>query len=90
VVLVSIGRRPYTDNLGLKEAGVALDNKGRVVIDEQFKTNVPSIRAIGDVVAGPMLAHKAEEEGNLSDCLERSDCSIDACAACIDDCVAIG
>jgi len=63
VVLVSVGRRPYTDKLGLKEVGVKLDNKGRVLIDEHFRTNIPSIRAIGDVVAGPMLAHKAEEEG---------------------------
>eukprot|EP01098_Paradermamoeba_levis_P002368 TRINITY_DN1276_c0_g1_i1.p1 TRINITY_DN1276_c0_g1~~TRINITY_DN1276_c0_g1_i1.p1 ORF type:complete len:513 (-),score=200.42 TRINITY_DN1276_c0_g1_i1:158-1639(-) len=63
VVLVCVGRRPFTDNLGLKEVGVKLDNRGRVVIDEHFKTNIPSIMAIGDVVAGPMLAHKAEEEG---------------------------
>jgi dihydrolipoamide dehydrogenase len=63
VVLVSIGRRPYTEGLGLKEAGVALDQRGRVVIDPHFQTNVPGIYAIGDVVAGPMLAHKAEDEG---------------------------
>ncbi|KAI8917412.1 hypothetical protein BC831DRAFT_484984 [Entophlyctis helioformis] len=63
VVLLSIGRRPFTDNLGLKEVGVAMDNKGRVVTDHEFKTNVPGIRAIGDVITGPMLAHKAEEEG---------------------------
>lgn len=62
-VLVSIGRKPYTENLGLKEVGVEMDNRGRVVIDKHFCTNVPSIRAIGDVVVGPMLAHKAEEEG---------------------------
>ncbi|KAI3650479.1 hypothetical protein MP228_003960 [Amoeboaphelidium protococcarum] len=62
-VLVSIGRRPYTDNLGLKEVGVEMDDRGRVKIDKYFTTNVPSIRAIGDVVIGPMLAHKAEEEG---------------------------
>lgn len=63
VVLISTGRRPNTDNLGTKEAGVKLDDKGRVVIDSHFKTNVNGIYAIGDVVAGPMLAHKAEEEG---------------------------
>jgi dihydrolipoamide dehydrogenase len=63
VVLVCIGRVPYTDGLGLKEAGVALDNRGRVQIDPHFSTNVKGIYAIGDVVAGPMLAHKAEDEG---------------------------
>jgi dihydrolipoyl dehydrogenase len=63
VVLVSIGRRPYTEGLGLKEAGVALDERGRVKVDANFATNVPGIYAIGDVIAGPMLAHKAEEEG---------------------------
>jgi dihydrolipoyl dehydrogenase len=63
VVLVCIGRVPYTDGLGLKEAGVALDNRGRVQIDPHFSTSVKGISAIGDVVAGPMLAHKAEDEG---------------------------
>jgi dihydrolipoamide dehydrogenase len=63
VVLVSIGRKPYTTGLGLESVGVQLDNKGRVVTDGEFKTNVPSIRAIGDVITGAMLAHKAEEEG---------------------------
>jgi dihydrolipoamide dehydrogenase len=63
VVLVAVGRVPYTDGLGLKEAGVALDNRGRVQIDKHLATNVPGIYAIGDVVAGPMLAHKAEDEG---------------------------
>lgn len=63
MVLVSIGRRPFTDDLGLKEAGVEMDGKGRVKVDSQFITNIPSIRAIGDVIVGPMLAHKAEEEG---------------------------
>ncbi|KAJ3194148.1 dihydrolipoamide dehydrogenase precursor [Irineochytrium annulatum] len=62
-VLLSIGRRPFTEGLGLKEVGVNVDNKGRVVTDHGFKTNVPGIMAIGDVIAGPMLAHKAEEEG---------------------------
>ncbi len=63
VVLVCIGRVPYTDGLGLKEAGVALDSRGRVLIDAHFATSVKGISAIGDVVAGPMLAHKAEDEG---------------------------
>lgn len=63
IVLVAIGRRPYTQGLGLEEAGVALDERGRVAIDGHFKTNVEGIYAIGDVVVGPMLAHKAEEEG---------------------------
>ncbi|KJV11150.1 dihydrolipoamide dehydrogenase [Elstera litoralis] len=63
VVLVAIGRRPYTDNLGLDKVGVALDPKGRVVVDHHYKSSVPSIFAIGDVITGPMLAHKAEEEG---------------------------
>jgi dihydrolipoamide dehydrogenase len=63
VVLVSIGRVPYTDGLGLAEAGVQLDNKRRVVVDDHFKTNVDGIYAIGDVIRGPMLAHKAEDEG---------------------------
>jgi dihydrolipoamide dehydrogenase len=63
VVLVAIGRVPYTENLGLKEAGVTLDSRGRVEIDAHFATNVKGIYAIGDVVAGPMLAHKAEDEG---------------------------
>jgi dihydrolipoamide dehydrogenase len=63
VVLVCIGRVPYTEGLGLKEAGVALDNRGRVQIDQHFATSVKGVYAIGDVVAGPMLAHKAEDEG---------------------------
>jgi dihydrolipoamide dehydrogenase len=63
VVLVAIGRRPYTDGLGLEEAGVALDERGRVKVDEHYRTNVEGIYAIGDVIAGPMLAHKAEDEG---------------------------
>jgi dihydrolipoamide dehydrogenase len=63
VVLVSIGRVPYTEGLGLKEAGVALDNRGRVQIDAHFATSVKGVYAIGDVIAGPMLAHKAEDEG---------------------------
>ncbi|MFS2155080.1 dihydrolipoyl dehydrogenase [Rhizobium sp. Rhizsp42] len=63
VVLISTGRIPYTAGLGLEEAGVALDNRGRVEIDGHFRTNVAGIYAIGDVVKGPMLAHKAEDEG---------------------------
>ena len=63
VVLVAIGRRAFTGGLGLAEAGVALDDRGRVVTDTHYATNVPGIYAIGDVIAGPMLAHKAEEEG---------------------------
>jgi dihydrolipoamide dehydrogenase len=63
VVLLSIGRRPYTEGLGLKEAGVELDARGRVKTDAHFATNVAGIYAIGDVIDGPMLAHKAEDEG---------------------------
>jgi dihydrolipoamide dehydrogenase len=63
VVLVSIGRVPYTAGLGLKEAGVKLDERGRVAVDRYYATNVPGIWAIGDVIAGPMLAHKGEDEG---------------------------
>lgn len=62
-VLLSVGRRPNTAGLGLEKAGVACDDRGRVVVDDHFKTNVNSIFAIGDVIRGPMLAHKAEEEG---------------------------
>ena len=63
VVLLAIGRRAYTEGLGLAEAGVAVDARGRVKTDGHFATNVPGIYAIGDVIAGPMLAHKAEDEG---------------------------
>ncbi|TDR33429.1 dihydrolipoyl dehydrogenase [Aquamicrobium defluvii] len=63
VVLIATGRKPYTEGLGLKEAGVELDERGRVKTDGHLRTNVPGIYAIGDVVAGPMLAHKAEDEG---------------------------
>ena len=62
-VLVAVGRRPFTDGLGLEAAGVRVDNRGRVEIDDHFRTSVPGIWAIGDVVRGAMLAHKAEEEG---------------------------
>jgi dihydrolipoamide dehydrogenase len=62
-VLVAIGRRSFTDGLGLDKAGVALDDRKRVKTDEHYRTNVEGIYAIGDVIAGPMLAHKAEDEG---------------------------
>jgi dihydrolipoamide dehydrogenase len=62
-VLVAVGRRPYTDNLGLDQAGVELDDKKRVQVDAHLRTTAKNIWAIGDVVAGPMLAHKAEEDG---------------------------
>jgi dihydrolipoamide dehydrogenase len=63
IVLVAIGRVPYTEGLGLEAVGVTRDNRGRVVVDAHLRTNVGGIYAIGDVVAGPMLAHKAEDEG---------------------------
>jgi dihydrolipoyl dehydrogenase len=63
VVLVSVGRRPYTAGLGLDEVGVKMDNRGVITIDDHFATTVPGIYAIGDCVRGPMLAHKAEDEG---------------------------
>lgn len=63
IVLVAVGRRPNTDGLGLEEVGVNLDERGRVLVDEDFETNIPGIFAIGDVIPGPMLAHKAEEDG---------------------------
>jgi dihydrolipoamide dehydrogenase len=63
VVLVAVGRVPYTEGLGLNDVGVRLDNRGRVIVDANFQSNVPGIYAIGDVIAGPMLAHKAEDEG---------------------------
>ena len=63
VVLVAIGRRPYYEGLGVEEAGIALDERKRIKIDAHYATNVPGVYAIGDIVTGPMLAHKAEEEG---------------------------
>ncbi|GAA6017146.1 hypothetical protein JCM10207_002550 [Rhodosporidiobolus poonsookiae] len=63
VVMVAIGRRPYTEGLNLDKIGVEVDNRGRIVIDSQFNTSVPGVKCIGDVTFGPMLAHKAEEEG---------------------------
>jgi dihydrolipoamide dehydrogenase len=63
VVLVAVGRVPYTEGLGLEAAGVKLDNRGRIEVDHHYATSVPGIYAIGDVIKGPMLAHKAEDEG---------------------------
>jgi dihydrolipoamide dehydrogenase len=63
VVLVATGRKPYSDGLGLNAAGVKLTERGQIATDAQWKTNVPGIYAIGDVIDGPMLAHKAEDEG---------------------------
>ncbi|KQY26006.1 dihydrolipoyl dehydrogenase [Rhizobium sp. Root482] len=63
VVLIATGRKPFTDGLGLDKAGVTMDKRGRVEIDNHFRTSVPGIYALGDVVRGPMLAHKAEDEG---------------------------
>ena len=63
IVLISTGRKPFTEGLGLEDAGVVLDDRGRVRTDHHYQTNVPGVYAIGDVIAGPMLAHKAEDEG---------------------------
>jgi dihydrolipoamide dehydrogenase len=63
IVLVAIGRRPFTAGLGLEEAGIALDERRRIVVDDHFRTGVEGVYAIGDVIRGPMLAHKAEDEG---------------------------
>ncbi len=63
VVLVAIGRIAHTEGLGTSEAGIALDERGRIIVDDHFATNIPGIYAIGDVIRGPMLAHKAEDEG---------------------------
>mmetsp|Transcript_5041 Transcript_5041/g.10214 ORF Transcript_5041/g.10214 Transcript_5041/m.10214 type:complete len:465 (-) Transcript_5041:680-2074(-) len=62
VVLVAIGRRPHTEGLGLEAVGIEMDDKRRIKTNKDFRTNVPNIYAIGDVIAGPMLAHKAEDE----------------------------
>ena len=61
-----VGRVPNTQGLGLAEAGVKTDNRGRVIVDPHYATSVPGIYAIGDVIEGPMLAHKAEDEGIAS------------------------
>lgn len=63
VVLVATGRRPYTNGLGLEKVGIEMDDRGRIKVDSQFRTNLPNVYAIGDVIQGPMLAHKAEDEG---------------------------
>jgi dihydrolipoamide dehydrogenase len=63
VVLVAVGRRAFTDGLGARELGVAFDERGRIVVNERFETNVAGVFAIGDCIPGPMLAHKAEEDG---------------------------
>lgn len=63
VVLVCIGRRPVTRGLNLEAVGIETDNKGRIVVDSQFNTSVQGVKCIGDATFGPMLAHKAEEEG---------------------------
>jgi dihydrolipoamide dehydrogenase len=63
VILVSVGRKPYTEGLGLEQIGVKLDPRGRIEVDHHYRTNVAGVYAIGDVIAGPMLAHKAEDEG---------------------------
>jgi dihydrolipoamide dehydrogenase len=63
VVLVAIGRRPYAEGVGAREIGVAFDERGRIQVDADYQTSVPGVFAIGDVIPGPMLAHKAEEEG---------------------------
>jgi len=65
-LLVCIGRRPLTNNIGLEELGIAKDKQNRVVVNERFQTSVPSVYAIGDVIHGPMLAHKAEDEGIIT------------------------
>lgn len=63
VVLVATGRRPHTEGLGLDKAGVEMDKFGRVLVDDNYRTNIPNVYAIGDIIKGPMLAHKAEDEG---------------------------
>jgi len=68
VLLVCVGRRPYTENLGLESVGVSLDSKGRIPVNSRFQSSIPNIFAIGDVIDGPMLAHKAEDEGII--CVE--------------------
>ena len=68
-VLVAVGRKPYIDRLGLEVVGIETDDKGRIPVDTHYKTTANGIYAIGDVIPGPMLAHKAEEEGVA--CVER-------------------
>lgn len=69
ILLSCAGRKPYTEGLGLEGVGVKVDERGRISVDENFQANVQNVYAIGDVIAGPMLAHKAEEEGTV--CVER-------------------
>ena len=64
IVLVAIGRRPYHAGLGIEEAGIAIDERKRIIVDHSYRTNIPGVFAIGDVIAGPMLAHKAQDEGS--------------------------
>jgi dihydrolipoamide dehydrogenase len=66
--MVCVGRKPYTENLGLETAGIEVDRRGRIPVDEHFQSSAPGVFAIGDVIAGPMLAHKAEHEGTA--CVE--------------------
>lgn len=66
VLLVAIGRRPYTEGLNLEAVGIDVDSKGRVIIDDHYNTSASGIKCVGDVTFGPMLAHKAEEEGRPS------------------------
>src|SRR5207244_6485036 len=66
VVLVAVGRRPYSDGLGVRELGLAVDERGRLAVNERFETSVPGVFAIGDVIAGPMLAHKASGAGVIA------------------------
>ena len=61
--MIATGRRPFTENLNAEKVGIKIDNRGRVEINDKFETNVKGVYAIGDVVVGPMLAHKSEEEG---------------------------
>merc|ERR1711997_844109 len=68
VLLVCVGRRPYTHNLGLEKLGIELDNRGRIPVNSRFQSVLPNVYAIGDCIAGPMLAHKAEDEGII--CVE--------------------
>ncbi len=63
VVLISVGRKPYTENLNIEQIGINLDEKKRIKVNNNYQTNIKNIYAIGDVIDGPMLAHKAEEEG---------------------------
>jgi dihydrolipoamide dehydrogenase len=65
-LLVCVGRRPYTANLGLEDIGIEKDDRGRVPVNSRFQTVIPNVYAIGDCIHGPMLAHKAEDEGIIA------------------------